>query len=202
MNYAETLYNKIWKTKGTRFLAHQRLESLNRYSTYSISFNSIFVIILSILSLQQFQYLSYFTADILSLITLFLSILIIVISITENAKNYSVNAEMHHQCGKDLNLIYEKLIQIKNNYDSDPNAKISIHALGIEYQKVVDKYSVNHSELDYQKFLVLNKLERFKNTKFQNTHLFIIGFKTYLWITLSSILPLIFVFLNFLLKAL
>lgn len=199
MNYAETLYTKLWKTKGARFLAHKRLESLNRYSTYSISLNSIYVIILSLLSLQQFQYLSNFTSDHLSLLTLFLSVLIIVTSIIENSKNYSVNAELHHQCGKELNMIYEKLIQIKNNYDSNSDDKEEINKLGIKYQEIIDKYSVNHSTLDYQKFLVSNKIDEYKDSRCPKIYIIWIEIRTYFWVFLSAIAPLLFI-LVFVLK--
>lgn len=193
MNYAESLCSKIWKTKGARFLAHKRLEALNRYSTYSISLNSIYVIVLSVLSLNQFQYLSRYSSDELSLITLFLSILIIVTSIIENSKNYSFNAELHHQCGKELNLIYEKLIQLKDNYDTNANDKEAIHSLGLEYQKLIEKYSVNHTTLDYLKFIASNRLDKYKNIKCPSIYIAWFEARTYFWVVISALAPLMFI---------
>lgn len=193
MNYAESLCIKIWKTKGARFLAHKRLEALNRYSTYSISLNSIYVIILSLLSLNQFQYLSNYSSDKLSLITLFLSILIIVTSIIENSKNYAFNAELQHKCGKELNLIYEKLIQIKDNYDTNPIDKATIHNLGIEYQNLIDKYSVNHSTLDYLKFIASNRLEKYEKIKCPSIYIAWFEIRTYFLVVISAIAPLLFI---------
>lgn len=191
MNYAESLYQKIWKTKGTRFIAHKRLEILNQFSIYAISLNSIYVIILSLLSMSHFNKYSKLNPDFLSIITLFLSILIIVISIIESSKNYKAKAESHHQCGKDLNKIYERLIQIKSSYDTDSNSKAEIDKLGLDYQSIIDKYPENHSSIDFKKFLIINKIEPYKN--YSNFNLLIIWFEFYIPILATIIIPLLII---------
>jgi hypothetical protein len=50
MNYAEVLYEKIWKTKGARLEAHKRLQKMNKYSNWATSLVSLFVIIISLQS--------------------------------------------------------------------------------------------------------------------------------------------------------
>lgn len=191
MSYAESLYQKIWKTKGTRFIAHKRLEILNQFSIYAISLNSIYVIILSLLSMSQFNKYSKLNSDLLSIITLFLSILIIVISIIENSKNYKAKAESHHQCGKDLNKIYERLIQIKDSYDVDKNSKAEIDQLGLDYQKIIDKYPENHSSIDFKKFLIINKQNPY--IKYTNFHLLIVWFELFLPMLATIFIPLLII---------
>lgn len=189
MNYAEQLYQKIWKTKGSRFIAHKRLENLNQLSNYSIAVNSIYVIVLSVLSLEQFQDMSKLDSNSLSILTLFLSVLIIVISVIESSKSYKAKAESQHQCGKELNKIYERLIQIKNNYNTDNNVIEEVNELGIEYQNIIDKYPENHLTLDFKRFLLENNETKDK----KGFALFWLWLQTYILVLLSMMLPLLFI---------
>lgn len=190
MNYAEQLYQKIWKTKGSRFIAHKRLGNLNQFSNYSIAINSTYVIVLSILSLNQFQKFSRLDSNLLSLLTLFLSVLIIAISVIEGSKSYKSKADSQHQCGKELNKIYEKLIQIKDSYETNEEIKKEVNLLGIEYQNIIDKYPENHLTLDYQMFLLENNITI---NKFKDFNILWLKIKTYFLVVLSILLPLFFI---------
>ncbi|CEN35310.1 SLATT domain-containing protein [Capnocytophaga cynodegmi] len=191
MSYAENLYNKIWKTRGSRFIAHKRLERLNELSNYSIAINSIYVIVLSILSLEQFRNLSKLDANHLSLITFFLSILILVISLIENSKDYKIKAESHHRCGKKLSRIYEKLIQIKDK-SNDPSIFAKIEELATEYQNIIDEFPYNHSPIDYKKFTLKENIDN-KNIFSKKIKLLFLDIEIYFIISASIIAPLLFI---------
>lgn len=155
-NYAESLYEKLWKTKGTRFIAHKRLEHVNQLSNWAVALNSVYVIIASLLSISPFSGFSKLTPEYLSLFTIFLSLIIIVLSLIENSKNYKAKADSLHQCGKDLNKLYERLSQIKDRYEESAT-RVEIEKIGVDYQNVIDKYPDNHLSIDYDLFVASNK---------------------------------------------
>jgi hypothetical protein len=155
-NYAETLYEKLWKTKGTRFIAHKRLEHVNQLSNWAVALNTVYVIITSLLSISPFSEFSKLTPEYLSLFTIFLSLIIIVLSLIENSKNYKAKADSLHQCGKDLNKLYERLSQIKDRYE-ESTLRMEIEKIGVDYQNVIDKYPDNHLSIDYDLFVASNK---------------------------------------------
>ena len=155
-NYAESLYEKLWKTKGTRFIAHKRLEHVNQLSNWAVALNSVYVIIASLLSISPFSEFSKLTPEYLSLFTIFLSLIIIVLSLIENSKNYKAKADSLHQCGKDLNKLYERLSQIKDRYEESAT-RVEIEKIGVDYQNVIDKYPDNHLSIDYDLFVASNK---------------------------------------------
>jgi len=155
-NYAETLYEKLWKTKGARFIAHKRLERVNQLSILAVTLNSVYVIIASLLSIKPFSDYSKLTPEYLSLLTIFLSLIIIVLSLIESSKNYKAKANSLHQCGRDLNRLYERLSQIKDRYEED-SVRMEIEQLGNNYQEVIDKYPENHSSIDFDLFVASDK---------------------------------------------
>jgi len=156
-NYSEKLYEKIWKTKGARFIAHRRLEQINQLSVWAIALNSVYVIITSLLSISPFSNYSKIAPEYLSLITIFFSLIIIVLSLIENSKNYKAKAESLHQCGKDLNKLYERLSQLLENNEQNSDITNEIEKLGEKYQVVIDKYPENHLSIDYDLFVASHK---------------------------------------------
>jgi len=156
-NYAKLLYQKIWKTKGTRFIAQKRLETVGQLSTWAIALNSVYVIIISLLSLKPFSNYSKLPPEYISLIAIFFSLIILVLSLIENSKNYKSKADSFHQCGKDLSYQYEKLIQIMDKYGKEVGVTEQIYAIGLSYQNILDKYPINHLTIDYDLFLSSEK---------------------------------------------
>jgi hypothetical protein len=185
MNYAETLYVKIWKTKGARLEAHKRLEKMNKYSNWSTSLVSLFVIIISLQSIQQFKIIDL-KPEIINSLTVFLSILIIIISLIENSSNYKLNADVHHQCAKKLNRLYERLQQIKDEYKTSNEIKLEIDKIGIQYQNIMNEYTENHTQIDYNIFLLKDQ----ENLIIK--YLFSITDKTTFWQYILNIIQLCF----------
>ncbi len=189
-NYSEILYSKIYKTKGARFLAYKRLQAINSLSVWAISLSSIYVISISLVSIKPFTRFSRVDPQYLSLITIFLSILIIVVSVIENAKNYTARAENLHSCGKELSFIYDRICQIKDLYESDSLAKVEIHGLGQQYEGIIDKYSENHRSIDFDMYV-----NSINNKWLLNSLLwFYIRLPYYLAIFLPLIVLILFVF--------
>lgn len=162
MNYAEELYQKIWTTKGARFNAHKRLEDMNQLSNGAIALNSIYVIVLSLLAIKPFSNYSRFTPEYLSLLTITFSMIIIVLALIENSKNHKAKADSLHNCAKALNKEYERIKQIKEQYETNPTLKKEIEDIGMKYQDILDKCPDNHSTKDYELFLY-SENDLFKN---------------------------------------
>lgn len=151
---------KMWSTKGARFVADERCKATATLSTFTIAFLSFEVIAISIYSLSG-SLNNYIDSNTTTAWTLILSILFLVLSIFENAKNYSLKAKNYHNCGLDIGKVYSKLKQIlANNEDKDYNDQTELNKLSTEYEDILVKYE-NHEQIDYLQFQV-NKSKDFE----------------------------------------
>lgn len=157
INYPDTLYHKMWKTKGARFIAANRLISMNIWSNWVIAINSMYAIILSLFSLSTFSKYIKIPNDLLSLVTIAISIIIIIVSLIENSKNYILRSENLHKCSKEIAQVYEKVVFYKAIYeDGDESALNMLRELSEEYQNIINNYSENHLNIDYRLFIARN----------------------------------------------
>lgn len=161
-NYAEKLYEKIWKTKGARLEAHKRLERTNKYSNWSTSLASLYVIVFSLQSFTPFKIINL-SPELINLSAILFSIFIIIMSLIENSGNYKSLSDQHHQCAKDLNKNFERLEQIKERYVVDKEIQKEIEEIGINYQNLINTHIENHSENDFKLFVLKDQ----KNTCFE-----------------------------------
>jgi hypothetical protein len=156
-NY-QSLYKRIWITRGCRFQAHRRLNASDNWSTWTINILTVYIISISILSLDPPSIFEFLTKKVSSIFLICVSILILVISIIEASKNYKLKADIMHRCGKELSGIYNEICLIKDGILTIGISEKLIE-LNSKYQQIVDKYDDNHIELDYNVFMVENHEE-------------------------------------------
>lgn len=151
---------KMWACKGARFVADERCKNTAKLSSFTLAFLSFEVIAISIYSLTG-NLNNVLENKTISALTLILSILFLVLSIFENAKEYSVKAKEFHNCGLEIGKVYSKLkLILAKNKDEDYNDEKILDEISKEYEVILEKYE-NHEEIDYKQFRI-NKKKDFK----------------------------------------
>jgi hypothetical protein len=160
----ERWYKKLWETKGARFIAANRLELHEKWSTITISLISIYIISLNLLVLfPECRRMQLFSNLNITYSTICLSVLILVVSLIIASRNYKLRADKFHECGRKITGIYDKVCLWKNtNYL--PN-NYEIENISSEYLNLLDKYE-NHNHIDFLLFQS-NNLSEYKKIKFQ-----------------------------------
>jgi hypothetical protein len=141
----EYLLNTMKSTAGSRFIAAARLEARDRRLTRVTAFTSAYVILLTIF--PYFIKLPTNVTDLFNLITVGLSVVILVSSLLQYSSGDIVNAEQHHRSGLEINE-QRRLLQLLPEEVPDADLK----PFAERYNGILQKYSVNHSDIDYLKY--------------------------------------------------
>ncbi|MHA7830600.1 MAG: SLATT domain-containing protein [Flagellimonas sp.] len=141
----ERWHQKLWVTKGARFVAAKRYELHDKWSTITISLVSVYIIIINLLVLIPDRP-CYLSEELITFSTISLSILVIVISIIVNNMNYKHLAHKFHDCGREITVVYDKVCLLRTNIGSI--SKTDIQEISEEYNSIIKNYDINHSNLD------------------------------------------------------
>jgi hypothetical protein len=141
------LMRSFKSTAGSRFNAARRLERHDKRLTRLTAFASAYVIILTIL--PYFSKLPAPTTDLYNLFTVILSLVIVISSLLQYSSANLLNAEQHHRSALEINELRRQL----ENKEMAATPE-DIEKLTTNYNSVLQKYSINHEELDYQKYLL------------------------------------------------
>lgn len=175
---------KLWATKGARFAASDRNKKLNSLSYQTIGYLSSYLIIINLINVYDLPYLSKMSSQSLGFWTTSLSILILIFSQFENAKNYSIKSEKHHQCGLEIAELYNKLRMVKT-FEKFNDPENEIEKISEQYDIALKKYE-NHAPIDLKTFTTTKpkyfKLNRFSVLKINIQKYFKIKFKYHLMI--------------------
>jgi hypothetical protein len=141
------LLEAMKSTAGSRFNAANRLESNDRNLTWITAMTSVYIIALTII--PYFWKFPVSITDSLNLATVVLSIVILVSALLHNSKREAVNAEQHHRSALEINELRREALAL-----GTPLERGDLISFTARYSAVLQKYSVNHTDLDYQKFLI------------------------------------------------
>ena len=142
---SEELYDKIWKTKGTRFNAYERLRRRQKRSFYATGLLSAYLIIINLL--QPFNLLVLPTdSNMINFISVSLSIILLVFVTIENSAEYNLKGDNFHNCAKELGRIFNDLHSLMDKNEKD---QTKYEEIGKRYSGVLDRYD-NHSPIDYE----------------------------------------------------
>ena len=144
---AESLLRDLKVTRACRFSAAERLVGRDRRMALLVAMASVLVIALTTLPLI-YKFPDSVSGD-LSFITLTVSVLILAVSLFQYSSNDAVNAEQLHRCGLELNEIRRELRDKANSID-----EASLTAIRTRYDAILQKYSVNHQEMDFRKYML------------------------------------------------
>lgn len=139
-SFLEELNYKIWSTKGARFIADRRLNTIAKMSNISFSVLSANLIIAGLLAVysienngDKLKYINYYVTA--------LSIIQLVVVQFENSQNYKLKAKGFHDCSLELSKLYNRLRTFKTlNTQASEFATLSFcKLLADEYQEILGK---------------------------------------------------------------
>lgn len=145
VSFSEELYDKIWKTKGTRFNAYERLRRRQKRSFYATGLLSAYLIIINLLQPFNLSNLSQ-NSNIINFISVSLSIILLVFVTIENSAEYNLKGDKFHNCAKELGRILNDLDSLM---DIEIPEQSKIDDISRRYSDVLDRYD-NHSPIDYE----------------------------------------------------
>ena len=148
MNTArEKLLKALRTTAAASFNASKRLELHDKKLTRLTAFASAYVIILTIL--PYFVKSSVEVTDLYNFMTVVFSIVILISSLLQYSSNNIVNSEQHHRSGLEMNELYRLLLLEGESHDKETLSNFTTR-----YSAILQKYSINHDQIDYRKVLL------------------------------------------------
>lgn len=146
---------KLWSTKGARFAASHRTETLSRLSSQCVGYLSAYLIVVGLVMAFDLKFwLFSLHEDELNFASLALSVLILLFSQLETAENFILKSDRFHNCALDIAELYNDLRHIKTYDANNPNKKDLLKKISLEYDKILKRYE-NHKPIDYAKFQLL-----------------------------------------------
>jgi low affinity Fe/Cu permease len=150
-SYAESLKNRLWITKGSRFNAARRLNNKSQFSTTSISILSVYGIAIPIIqSLPNIskcsQVNSLYTA-----ISTILSVFTLVLSLLDSAKNYPVKADRIYNSAVKIGVL-EKKLEYLICCEADDEFRAKVQFISTEYNEILAECGENHDPEDFALF--------------------------------------------------
>jgi len=147
---AEKLLHGLKSTSASRFNAAKRLTAKDRALTRLTAFTSAYLIILT--ALPYFMKSPQEVTDNLSLLTVVFSIIVLVSSLLQYSSGDVVSAEQHHRAGLEISEIARELaIKLPVIQDAE------LLALASRYNATLQKYSINHDDVDFLRYQMENQ---------------------------------------------
>jgi len=152
---------KLWSTKGARFTASHRTDTLQKLSGQCVSYLSAYLIIVGLVNVYGLSFWGLKLSDPqVNFATVSLSVMILLFSQLESAENFVLKSHRFHDCALDIAELYNKLRYTKTYENENPDKKEILQDLSNEYDKILKRYE-NHKPIDYQRFQ-LTKWQYFK----------------------------------------
>jgi hypothetical protein len=165
VNY-DPLVNKMWQTKGCRFISHARLQRLHRVSIFTISILSAYITAISIMLLTPDAFRFGLNVEALSCITVIATFFVVILTHHENSKNYQVRSDHMHTCSLEILALYNNLQSDMIHALQMNSTPSEIHSMKEEYitqyNNILQRYPENHDDTDYKLFQ-LNNPSSFNN---------------------------------------
>jgi hypothetical protein len=149
-DWEKELNYKMWVTKGARFCASHRLNSINDASTKALTFLSAYLIIIGLVPTFLPTVNDKVPPELIGLSTVGISILVLVYSLIESSRRYSLRAHLYHDCALRIGRLYDALRQAKTVQSGDAKAE-EIKRITSDYERTLDLFE-NHSPIDYAIF--------------------------------------------------
>ena len=131
-------------TAGARFNASHRLAAKDRLSNLSLALFSAVLLSISIITLA-FD-LEVAVARALTVGSAIAAVMALVFSLKTYADRHAVEAEQMHRCSLEIN-------EIRRKYSILDMSNVKIYSKAAdEYNLVLQKFSINHSDKDYKKY--------------------------------------------------
>ncbi|WP_276381573.1 SLATT domain-containing protein [Flavobacterium sp. H4147] len=146
---------KLWSTKGARFLASRRTETLHRLSGQCVGYLSAYLIIVSLVNVYHLKFWMFeLTDNQVNFASMAFSVLILLFSQLESSENFILKSDRYHNCALDISELYNRLRYTKTYENNNPDKKDILYKISDEYDKIL-KRNENHKQIDYLKFQLL-----------------------------------------------
>ena len=136
------LLDNMKSTARSRFFAAKRLSAKDRILTMLTALTSGYLIVLTVV--PYILHIDEPRTDIINFIVVAFAVVILVSSLFQYSSSDVVNAEQHHRSGLEINEIVRELVAYGDAVD-----KAIYDAYSLRYNSILQKYSVNHDDLDY-----------------------------------------------------
>jgi len=177
-------------TAGSRFNAAKRLQGRDRRMALVVALASAFVIALTFIPFV-YRLPPMVTGD-LSVTTLIMSVIILAVSLIQYSNNDAMNAEQHHRSGLEINALHHELAVRVDNLNTE-----GVEKIGERYAHILQKYSVNHEDIDWDKYRVEHP-ETYQLTKGERLLIHLRLFIARYWLQgLMSLMIMWFLFIVF-----
>ena len=143
---------KLWTTKGSRFAASHRNETLHRLSGQCIGYLSAYLIIIGLVSAFNLPFWMFtLEANEVNFASLTFAVLVLLFSQLESSENFILKSDRFHNCALDISELYNKLRYTKTYLNNAPNKNVILQEISENYDKIL-KRNENHKPIDYAKF--------------------------------------------------
>lgn len=141
----DDIMKNIKRTKHNRFQAARRLSGEHNDITIIISLCSMAVITLSLVP-EYFQIEDQYVKSWFGFISVIFSIFIIALTLIQDSRKRTVNAELLHRCGVEILKILDEAKIMRKRYELTEE---QVAELAEKYHEALDKYNVTHEDADY-----------------------------------------------------
>lgn len=156
---------KLWTTKGARFAASHRNETLHRLSGQSVGYISAYLIIIGLVNVYDLKFWMFSLSDNqVNFASMAFSVMVLLFSQLESAENFILKSDRYHNCALDISELYNQLRYTKTYQNNNPNKASILQKISDDYDKVL-KRNENHKPIDYKKMQMF-KPEYFELTFF------------------------------------
>lgn len=146
---------KLWSTKGARFAASHRNETLHRLSGQCVGYLSAYLIIVGLVNVYNLKFWMFkLDDDQVNFLSMAFSVLILLFSQLEASENFILKSDRFHNCALDIAELYNKLRYTKTYQNNNPNKATILQDISTEYDKIL-KRNENHKPIDYSRFQLL-----------------------------------------------
>jgi hypothetical protein len=143
---------KLWTTKGARFAASHRNDTLHRLSGQCVGYLSAYLIIIGLVNVYDLKFWMFsLSNNQVNFASMAFSVLILLFSQLESSESFILKSDRFHNCALDISELYNKLRYTKTYESNNPNKKDILSKIGNEYDKIL-KRNENHKSIDYAKF--------------------------------------------------
>jgi hypothetical protein len=153
MDGIESAYQRIWITRGARFIAHSNYLAQNKCSNFTVAILSVYIIVLSCYFISP-TLKAQFNSEELNLVILAASLLTLLFSQIESSKDYKLKADKLHRNGIELTDVYDEILFVRSSTESLDDKLIKIEKILKKYNQTIQKCDENHNTYDYEMFIL------------------------------------------------
>lgn len=149
-SWEHELNYKLWITKGARFAAARRCESMDSSGLWATTILSAYLIIVGLIPYIPHPMFKGVSPELLGFGTTALSIILMAVTLLISVRQYPLQAKSFHECSLEIGVLYDRLRQAKEIANEDEK-RAQIASVTRDYEKILPNYA-NHLPIDRDMF--------------------------------------------------